>query len=69
VLEKNTGYPGSGLFLRGMMLVSIYQTATEDAEAPSAKVIFLDASSGVTEACSGDVSEKNGDHATVVFDA
>jgi hypothetical protein len=57
VLKKDTGYPTSGLFLRGM-LGSVRQTATKDTEAPSAKVIFLDATSGVTEARSGDVSEK-----------
>jgi hypothetical protein len=39
---------------------SVYQTATKDPKTPSAKVIFLDSTSGVTEARSGDVSEKIG---------
>jgi hypothetical protein len=57
VLKEDTGYPRSGrLFLRGM-LGSVCQTTTKDAKAPSAKVIFLDATSGVAEARSGDVSE------------
>jgi hypothetical protein len=58
VLKKDTGYPRSGLFLRGLIR-SIYQAATKDAKAPSAKVIFLDATSGITEARSGNVSEKD----------
>jgi hypothetical protein len=57
VLKKNTRYPRSSLFLRGMM-GSVYQTATEDPKTPSAKVIFLDSTSGVTEARSGDISER-----------
>jgi hypothetical protein len=60
VLKKDTGYPGSGLFLRGLLgSVTVYQTATKDAKAPSAKVIFLDATSGVAETRSSDVSEKD----------
>lgn len=60
VLEKDTSYPGSGLFLRELLgSVMVYQTATKNAKAPSAKVIFLDATSRVAEARSGDVSEKD----------
>jgi hypothetical protein len=57
VLKKNTGYPSSGLFLRGM-LGSVHQAATKDTEAPSAKVVFLDATGGITETRSGNVSER-----------
>ena len=58
MLKKNTRYPGSGLFFRGMM-GPVYQTATKDPKTPSAKMIFLDSASGVTKARSGDVSERS----------
>ena len=60
VLKKNARYPRSGLFLRGMG--SVYQTATKDRKTPSAKVIFLDSTSGVTKPRPGDVSEKISDY-------
>ena len=57
MLKKDAGYPRSGrLFFRGMM-GPVYQTATKDAQAPSAKMIFLNATSRVAEARTGDVSE------------
>ena len=70
MLKKNTRYPRSSLFLRGVM-GPVYQTATKDSETPSAKVVFLDSTSGVTEARSGDISGKKkiGDYLGETLDA
>lgn len=57
VLKEDTGYPRSGRLLYCGVQGSVCQTTTKDAEAPSAKVVLLDATGGVAEARSGDVSE------------
>jgi hypothetical protein len=67
MLKKDTRYPRGGLFLRGMG--SVHQTATKDPKTPSAKVIFLDSTSGVTEARSGHVSERSVTSWRVLFEA
>ena len=56
VFEKDTRYSTSGLF-RPVGMCSVHQTAAEDTETPTTKVIFLDAPGRVTEARSGNVSE------------
>src|SRR6266436_1015549 len=67
VLKQDTKYARSGLFFRGMG--SIYQTATKDTKSPSAKVIFLDATGGVTESRSGDVSERSVTASWLIFES
>lgn len=55
VLEQDAGYARGGLLVLGMR--TICQTATKDTKAPTAEVIFLDASSRVTETRSSKVSK------------